>query len=242
MVVVMAITVALAVMARRFQPMLHAALIKGLQDRFHTRVELDDFHVALGNGLNGEWGIWATGKGLRIWPPRHTGGDRPLEISVQSIPLISLDEFRFHVPLHYERGKPVKISRVRLAGLKIVVPPRTERDREHGIESAVTKQKPPVAGKPTTSAKPLPGSGSHERNPPSSAAPQAGGSPALLTPANLDQPAVGMLSNLVVERIDCERAQLILETSNPDKLPLGFEIARLELRDVRAGGPMKFEA
>ena len=37
---------------------------------------------------------------------------------MQSIPLISLDEFRFHVPLHYERGKPVKISRVRLMGIE----------------------------------------------------------------------------------------------------------------------------
>ena len=103
----------LAVLAHRFQPFLRASLVDGLQERFHTRVELDNFHVALGNGLNGEWGIWATGKGLRIWPPQHTGGDRPLEISVQSIPLISLDQFRFHVPLHYQRGKPVKISRVR---------------------------------------------------------------------------------------------------------------------------------
>src|SRR5205085_3488865 len=125
LVVLAVITVALAVLAHRFQPLLRAALVQGLQDRFHTRVELDDFHVSLGNGLNGEWGIWATGKGLRIWPPLHTGGDRPLEISVQSMPLISLNEFRFHVPLHYQRGKPVKISRVRLAGLKIVVPPRS---------------------------------------------------------------------------------------------------------------------
>ena len=43
-----------------------------------------------------------------------------------------------------------------------------------------------------------------------------------------------MLSNLLVERIDCERTLLILETKKPDKLPLAFEIARLQLRDVKA--------
>ena len=198
-----AIAVALALIAHRFQPILRSALVQGLTDRFHTRVELDDFRVSLGNGLNGEWGIWARGKGLRIWPPRHAGGDRPLEIAVQSIPLISLDEFRFHVPLRLERARPVIISRVRLEGLKIVVPPRTERDNATGFESAMTNQKPP----------PAPG-----------------------------QPFAGMLSNLVVERIDCERAQLIVETNKPDKLPLGFEIARVELRNVTTNKPMKFEA
>ena len=135
--VLVVLTAAMAFLARRFQPMLRASLVQGLQEKFNTRVELDNFHVSLGNGFNGEWGIWATGKGLRIWPPHRTGGDRPLEISVQSIPLISLDEFRFHVPLRYERGKPIKISRVRLVGLKIDVPPRSERDKSTGFESAL---------------------------------------------------------------------------------------------------------
>ena len=220
LIVVAVIGATLAIIAARLQPILRASLVAGLEQRFQTRVELDHFHVALGNGLNGEWGIWATGKGLRIWPPRHAGGDRPLEISVQSIPLISLDEFRFHVPLHFERGKPVKISRVRLAGLKIVVPPRSERDKAHGIESATTQQKP-SRGHP----EPAPGT-----------------PPATQAPANPNQPGGGMLANVVIERIDCERAELILETSKPDKLPLGFDIAQLHLKNVSAQKPMKFEA
>jgi hypothetical protein len=224
LVVFVAFTVTMAIIAHHFQPFLRSRLVEGLQDHFHTRVELDDFRVALGNGLNGEWGIWARGKGLRIWPPQHTGGDRSLEIAVQSIPLISLNEFRFHVPLHYERGKPIRISRVRLEGLKIVVPPRSERDKSTGFESAMTSPKP-TAGAGHT----------HKQNSP----PQ--GAPPTVEP-NTQQPQPGALSNLVVERIDCERAQLILETDKPDKLPLGFDIARLELRDVRANRPMRFEA
>ena len=228
LVILVVVTVALAIVARRFQPLLRAALIQGLQQRFHTRVELDDFRVSLGNGLNGEWGIWARGKGLRIWPPHREGGDRPLEISVQSIPLIALDEFRFHVPLRFERSKTVKISRVRLQGLKIVVPPRSERDKTTGIESAMAKERPSAAGPSPRGAEPP---GARETppglNPPSS-------SP--------NQSSAGSLANVVIGRIDCERAQLILETSKPDKLPLGFDIARLELRDVSAARPMKFEA
>ena len=230
LVVWVALTVTLAVVAHHFQPFLRARLVQGLQDRFHTRVELDDFRVALGNGLNGEWGIWARGKGLRIWPPHRTGGDRPLEISVQSVPLISLDEFRFHVPLHYERGKPIKISRVRLEGLKIVVPPRSERDKTTGFESALTKQgHSPDGGKAGARGSPSPGTPpAAEQTSPDHAKP--------------NQSGTGAVSNLVVERIDCERAQLILETNKPDKLPLSFDIARLQLRDVTAGRPMKFEA
>src|SRR5579859_3435627 len=225
------LTAAMAFLAHRFQPLLRASLVQGLQDKFQTRVELDDFHVALGNGFNGEWGIWATGRGLRIWPPQRTGGDRPLEISVQSIPLISLDEFRFHAPLRYERGKPIRISRVRLIGLKIDVPPRSERDKSTGFESALTKQKPSLAGSARGRTQ----------------GPQSEGEPANQTrlsaaPVKSDQSGGGMLSNVVVERIDCERALLILETNKPNKLPLGFDIARLELRDVSAQRPMKYEA
>lgn len=226
-VVLAVVTVALALIARRFQPLVRAALVQGLQERFHTRVELDDFRVSLGNGLTGEWGIWARGKGLRIWPPHREGGDRPLEVSVQSIPLIALDEFRFHVPLHFERGKPVKISRVRLEGLKIDVPPRSERDRTTGLESALTTGKPAPAGKRTGG----PPMGADEKaHTPNG---QAG---------TASQPGGGRLANVTIERIDCERAQLILETNKPDKLPLGFDITRLVLRDVSAYKPMRFEA
>jgi len=225
-----ALTVTLAVIAHHFQPFLRARLVQGLEDRFHTHVELDDFRMALGNGLSGEWGIWAYGKGLRIWPPQKAGRDRPVDnLSAQSIPLISLDEFRFHVPLQYRPGKPIRISRVRLEGLKIVVPPRSERDKATGIESAMTKEKPSPVGAGNTVAQPTPGKPPHEEQ----------GNP---TQANSNPSATGALPPLVVDRIDCEHAQLILETSKPDKLPLSFDIARMELRDVTANRPMNFEA
>jgi hypothetical protein len=54
-------------------------------------------------------------------------------------PLIQIAEFRFHAPLRFKPGEPVKISVVELKGLDIDVPPKThfahkaaERAEEHG--------------------------------------------------------------------------------------------------------------
>lgn len=228
--VVVAIGVALAILARRFEPLLRTALVEGLEDRFHTRVELDQFHVALGNGLTGEWGIWANGRGLRIWPPQYTGGDPSQQTSVQSIPLITLDDFRFHVPIRYRAGETIHIARVRLLGLKIVVPPRSERDKLRNIQSPVTRQ-----DSSATSSK-------HDDSKPQEAA------------ANVPEPGEtngsepqhsktsAVLSGMIVDRIDCENAQLILQTDKPDKVPLEFEIATMQLTHVVPGEPVAFKA
>ncbi len=214
----------LAVLAHHFEPFLRTSLVEGLETKFHTRVELDGFHVALGNGLEGEWGIWATGHGLRIWPPRQTGSDHPLEVAAQPVPLISLDQFRFHVPLRYRQGQPIKIARVRLSGLKIVVPPRAQRDKAPGTESDPAQSKPSTADSAHSA----------------SSAPTAvsNGSQPGTNPSN----SAGILSNVVVQRIECDHTELILETNKPNKLPLAFVISRLNLTHVTANGAMGFDA
>src|SRR5206468_754394 len=84
-------------------------------------VELDSFHVSVKNGLS------ADGKGLRIWQPVETEGrlesadEEPPAIGK---PLIQIQEFRFHAPLEYGPGKPIRINTVHLKGLIIDVPPR----------------------------------------------------------------------------------------------------------------------
>ncbi|HEY1895248.1 MAG TPA: hypothetical protein VGG62_03205 [Terracidiphilus sp.] len=228
--VVVVIGVALAILARRVEPILRAGLVQGLQDRFHTRVELDHFHVTLGNGLNGEWGIWANGRGLRIWPPGHTDGDEPLETAVQSIPLITLDDFRFHVPLHYRPGQTIHIARVRLAGLRIVVPPRSERDKFTGIESAVIGQKPSSA------------SSGHDKGNAQKPAENVAAQDSTNNPEPQPSTTSAMLGKVIVDRIDCENAQLILETDKPDKLPLEFAIASMQFSHVVPGEAMAFKA
>ncbi|HWG19476.1 MAG TPA: AsmA-like C-terminal region-containing protein [Terracidiphilus sp.] len=132
-----AISAVLAILAHQVEPYLRARLIEGLEQRFHTRVELDDFHVSVHHGAEARWGIWATGRGLRIWPPHRGGGNYPLQTAVQSIPLIQLREFSFRVPLHYKNAQPLHIPEVQLKGLDILIPPKSERDRESGLQSAM---------------------------------------------------------------------------------------------------------
>lgn len=45
-----------------------------------------------------------------------------------------------------------------------------------------------------------------------------------------------------VEKIQCDDAELVLETSKPGKLPLDFIIAHLNLTDISAGQAVKFDA
>src|SRR5208282_3208749 len=90
-----------------------------------AHVELESFHVSMTNG------IWAEGKGLRIWPPAtvagvflgtHDAGDAK--------PIIRLDDFRFHAPLHYKPGEPIRIAVVQLTGLDVDVPSKPHLHRE----------------------------------------------------------------------------------------------------------------
>jgi hypothetical protein len=122
------------------EPILRAAIVNRLEEHFQARVELDSFHVSLVNGL------WAEGKGLRIWPPAQGSGIATPGASAFSQPgqlirpIIQIDEFRFHAPLRYKPGQPVKISVVELKGLDVDIPPKThfthkpapEHAEEHG--------------------------------------------------------------------------------------------------------------
>jgi hypothetical protein len=119
---------------RRAEPFLRARIVEELEDRFHSRVELDSFHISLVKGLRAE------GKGLRIWPSEKTDGE----------PLIRLDEFRFHAPLNYRPGKPIHISVVELKGLRVELPPRSHFERgaagDVGGSVRVGKPKGAMAG------------------------------------------------------------------------------------------------
>jgi len=198
-VLLAALGVTLAVLARHLEPFLRAQIVAELETRFHTRVELDQFHVAVREGQESMWGIWAEGRGLRIWPPQRKGGNEALETAVNSVPLIELKEFSFHVPLKYKQTQAWRIPEVRLTGLKIVVPPKPEREKMAGIEAATGRQQD-------------------------------------------DASRTGILRNVVVERVVCQGVELELETANPAKLPLTFEIKKITLTHLAAGSPMGFDA
>lgn len=125
-----AVLAALVVVAlRRVEPFLRAQIVEELRQQFHARVELDGFHVVLRNGL------WAEGEGLRIWPPAEVEGVKVPGPAPTGEPLIRLAEFQFNAPLHFEKGKPYRISVVQLQGLDIHVPPRSHFD--HAVAGPV---------------------------------------------------------------------------------------------------------
>lgn len=196
-VAVAAAGVALGVAARRFEPYLRARIVAGMEDRFHAHVEMDDFHVQVknvGQALRtGEWGIWATGKGLRIWPPTAVNGEQELENS-SAAPLISLGDFSFHVPMRLEKMKEIRIGEVDLDGLHIRVPPRSQR-------------------------------------------------PKLVAPAGTTTSTTGNAGpTVLIQRIVCTNADLLLETDKPGKLPNEFAIPHLTLTNVTPGGAMGYVA
>lgn len=111
----LALGVVITIAIRKAEPMLRAAIVEKLEEHFHSRVELDSFRVSLRNG------VWAEGKGLRIWPPPNMVNPEDVD---SSKPLIRLDDFRFHAPLRYKPGEPIRISVVQLSGLDIDIPPK----------------------------------------------------------------------------------------------------------------------
>lgn len=110
--------VVLSILLHHVEPFLRARIVAALEAHFHSRVELDSFHVSLVDGIQ------AHGKGLRIWPPALVHGvDVPQDASREE-PLIVLNEFRFHAPLRLRPGGPIHIPAVYLSGLHISLPPR----------------------------------------------------------------------------------------------------------------------
>jgi len=124
---------------------LRARIVDGLADRFHARVELDSFHVSLANGL------WAEGKGLRIWPPARVEGVAVAagqEGAKEAEPLIRLAEFVFMRRSNTGRAKPIHISVVELKGLNVHLPPKSHF--EHGAARDTGRSE--SAGKPRGAA------------------------------------------------------------------------------------------
>ncbi len=110
--------IAVTIAMRRAEPILRTYIVQALSDHFHARVELGSFHISVADGL------WAEGRGLRIWPPAQVHSVA-IPAPTPDHPLISLDAFRFHAPLRFSPGKPIHISVVQLKGLAVDIPPKS---------------------------------------------------------------------------------------------------------------------
>ena len=139
------VVVVVDIIARRAEPFVRQQVIQALSERFHAHVELDSFHLRVGNTLRGEWGVWGEGKGLRVWPPAEVKGVQVPMPKPPMAPLVRLDEFHFHAPLHYKSGQPIHITQVRLKGLDIHFPPRSHIRRATEPKPASDSEQPSVS-------------------------------------------------------------------------------------------------
>jgi hypothetical protein len=96
---------------RLSEPTLRARAIDMLEERFHSDVELKEFHVSVFPGVRVE------GSGLALRKDGRT--DVP--------PLIALERFSAQAGLRGMLGKPWKIEQIKLKGLVITVPPKSQR-------------------------------------------------------------------------------------------------------------------
>ena len=104
------------VLGHRAGPILKGRVVETLSTRFNSRVELDSLDVSVLKGLE------VSGRGLRIFAPDDVvaaGATRPL---------ISVEQFSFHVGLRGLFIKPTHVGTVYLSGLEIRIPPRSVRE------------------------------------------------------------------------------------------------------------------
>jgi hypothetical protein len=117
-----------AVMVRRAGPILKGRVIETLSARFDSKVEMDNFQVGLGRGLE------VSGDGLRIYPPADVvaaGADKPL---------IVIEHFQFYSGLRGLFLKPMHVGTVHVKGLAVNIPPKEQRQ-------AGAEEKKPLRGK-----------------------------------------------------------------------------------------------
>lgn len=108
--------VAGAIVVSHAEPILRERVTETLSARFHSRVELDRFHVSLLRGLQ------VSGEGLRLYgetdPNIH-------QLGIQ--PLIGVAEFRFRTGIKDLFRSPMQVDTVYVKGLSLNLPPREQR-------------------------------------------------------------------------------------------------------------------
>jgi hypothetical protein len=120
LVFVVAFTIAL----KRAEPILRARVVETLATRFDSRVELDQFHVAVLRGFE------ASGGGLRLYPNG---------ISITE-PVFALNTFSFHTGWLELLRSPTHVAQVEVSGLRIHLPPKEQRKQMQGDDGAGRKR------------------------------------------------------------------------------------------------------
>lgn len=109
--VLVVIGVVLAALAKRVSPLVRARAIAILEDRFDSKVEIQDLEI-------------------QVYPLSIKGGGLALRYHGQTNlpPLIAVEEFSAQASLLGLLRKPWHIGQIRIKGLEINVPPKGQRD------------------------------------------------------------------------------------------------------------------
>ena len=106
------------VLLSRAEPILRARLIQSLSARFHSRVEMGAFSVLLLRGFE------VSGKALVMYP----------ENVDSTTPMFSVRRFSFRTGYRSLFRSPMHISQVEVEGLRINLPPRSQRKQVAGAD------------------------------------------------------------------------------------------------------------
>ncbi len=112
-----------AILISRAEPILRERVIETLSARFHTKVQLDRFHVSLLRGFQ------VSGEGLRLFGETDPNTHQP---GIQ--PIISVAVFRFRTGLMGLFRSPMHVDTVYVKGLSLNLPPRGQRDQMKNME------------------------------------------------------------------------------------------------------------
>lgn len=116
--------IAIRVVLDRAEPIMRARLLQTLSSRFHSKVELEGFGVAVGDGIQ------VTGSGLKIFGETDPN---PYEPGIQ--PLISIRQFQFGTSIHDLFRSPIHVDTVFLDGLEMNIPPKESRQDMNRLRS-----------------------------------------------------------------------------------------------------------
>jgi hypothetical protein len=111
LLVVVVLVATFEILLSRAEPILRARLIQGLSARFHSRVELGAFEVSLLRGFE------VSGKDLAVYPYNIDS----------TTPTFSVRRFAFRTGYSSLLRSPMHIGSVEVEGLRINLPPRSQR-------------------------------------------------------------------------------------------------------------------
>jgi len=112
----------------RAEPILRARVVQTLSARFHSRIAIEGFGVAIGHGIQ------VTGDGLKVFGPIDPN---PYEPGMQS--LISVRTFRFGTSMRSLFRSPMHIDTVYVDGLVLNVPPKGRRQEMTSLTGKNTR-------------------------------------------------------------------------------------------------------